>query len=115
MIHGPNIGSGHNSVIYMIESQVNYITGAIGYARTHGIAAIEPTPAAQTQFVAVVDDLSSGSVWTAGGCNSWYLNDTGRNINLWPGSTFDYRRRTLRFEPAEHLMHCAPSLVPVAS
>jgi cation diffusion facilitator CzcD-associated flavoprotein CzcO len=115
MIHGPNIGSGHNSVIYMIESQVNYITAAIGYARMHSIAAVEPTPAAQTQFVAVVDDLSSGSVWTSGGCNSWYLNDAGRNINLWPGSTFDYRRRALRFEPAEHLMHRAPSLVPVAS
>jgi cation diffusion facilitator CzcD-associated flavoprotein CzcO len=27
--------------------------------------------------------------WTAGGCQSWYLNENGRNVNVWPGSTFD--------------------------
>jgi hypothetical protein len=70
---------------------------------------------AQQAFVAEVDDLSAGSVWTAGGCNSWYLNDNGRNINLWPGSTFDYRRRTLRFDPAQHLMQRAQSPIPVVS
>jgi cation diffusion facilitator CzcD-associated flavoprotein CzcO len=115
MIHGPNIGSGHNSVIYMIEAQVNYITAAVGYAREHRIAAVEPTSAAQQAFVAEVDRLSGGSVWTTGGCNSWYLNDNGRNINLWPGATFDYRRRALRFEPAEHLLHHAPAQIPVMS
>jgi cation diffusion facilitator CzcD-associated flavoprotein CzcO len=112
LIHGPNIGSGHNSVIYMIESQVNYIAAAIGYARAHQIAAVEPTAAAQQAFTAEVDHLSAGSVWTAGGCQSWYLNDDGRNINLWPGSTFDYRRRALRFDAAQHFMHRAPLRIP---
>jgi cation diffusion facilitator CzcD-associated flavoprotein CzcO len=115
LIHGPNIGSGHNSVIYMIESQVNYITATIDYARAHQLAAVEPTLAAQQAFTDEVDHLSAGSVWTAGGCNSWYLNDKGRNINLWPGSTFDYRRRSLRFDPAQHLMRRVPSPIPVAS
>jgi cation diffusion facilitator CzcD-associated flavoprotein CzcO len=115
LIHGPNIGSGHNSVIYMIESQVNYIVAAIDYARAHQLGAIEPTLSAQQAFVAEVDDLSAESVWTAGGCNSWYLNDNGRNINLWPGSTFDYRRRSRHFDPARHLMHRVPSPVPVTS
>jgi len=26
-----------------------------------------------------------GAVWTAGGCDSWYLDATGRNSTLWPG------------------------------
>jgi cation diffusion facilitator CzcD-associated flavoprotein CzcO len=115
LIHGPNIGSGHNSVIYMIESQVNYIVAAVEYAHAHQLAAIEPSQGAQQAFTADVDALSAGSVWTAGGCKSWYLNDNGRNINLWPGSTFDYRRRTRRFDPAQHLMHRAPSPAPVTS
>jgi cation diffusion facilitator CzcD-associated flavoprotein CzcO len=115
LIHGPNIGSGHNSVIYMIESQVNYIVAAIGYARAHQLAAVEPTRGAQQAFTEEVDHLSAGSVWTAGGCKSWYLNANGRNINLWPGSTFDYRRRTLRFDPAQHLMHRAHSTTPITS
>jgi cation diffusion facilitator CzcD-associated flavoprotein CzcO len=114
LIHGPNIGLGHNSVIHMFESQANYIAAAIGYATAYNIAAVEPTPAAQEAFTAEVDQLSAGSVWTTGGCQSWYLNDNGRNINLWPGTTIDYRRRTLRFDPAEHLMHRAPSPIAVA-
>jgi cation diffusion facilitator CzcD-associated flavoprotein CzcO len=114
LIHGPNIGLGHTSVIHMFESQANYIAAAIGYARAHDIASVEPTPAAQDAFTAEVDRLSAGSVWTAGGCKSWYLNDDGRNINLWPGTTFDYRRRTLRFDPARHLLHRAAAPTPVA-
>jgi cation diffusion facilitator CzcD-associated flavoprotein CzcO len=115
LIHGPNIGLGHTSVIHMFESQANYIAAAIGYARANGLTAVEPTPAAQKTFTDEVDHLSTGSVWTAGGCRSWYLNDNGRNINLWPGTTFDYRRRTVHFDPAQHLMHRLPSPVPVAS
>jgi cation diffusion facilitator CzcD-associated flavoprotein CzcO len=114
LIHGPNIGLGHTSVIHMFESQANYIAAAIGYTRTHDVASVEPSAAAQKAFTADVDRLSAGSVWTAGGCKSWYLNDNGRNINLWPGTTFDYRRRTLRFDPAEHLLHRMPAPVRVA-
>ncbi|MDT5346928.1 MAG: hypothetical protein QOH91_215 [Mycobacterium sp.] len=114
LIHGPNIGLGHTSVIHMFESQANYIAAAIGYARAHDVASVEPTPAAQEAFTAEVDRLSAGSVWTAGGCKSWYLNDDGRNVNLWPGTTFDYRRRTLQFDPAQHLLHRRPAPVPVA-
>jgi len=45
-----------------------------------------------------------------------YLNESGPNANLWPGTTFDYRRRTLRFDPAAHLMHRpAATAVPVAA
>jgi cation diffusion facilitator CzcD-associated flavoprotein CzcO len=117
LIHGPNIGSGHNSVLYMIESQVNYIAAAVGYTRDHGFAAVEPTRAAQERFIARVEALSAGSVWTAGGCQSWYLNANGRNTNLWPGSTLEFRRRALRFDPTHHLLHRQPVSVaePVAS
>jgi hypothetical protein len=40
------------------------------------------------------------TVWSTGGCASWYLDDTGRNTTLWPGSTWPFRRRTRRFDPA---------------
>jgi hypothetical protein len=45
-----------------------------------------------------------GTVWTSGGCTSWYLDRTGRNSSLWPGSTLDYRRRTRRLDPADHIL-----------
>jgi cation diffusion facilitator CzcD-associated flavoprotein CzcO len=105
LIHGPNIGLGHTSVIHMFESQSNYIAAAITYAREHHLAAVEPTTAAQRSYAAEVDELGTGSVWTTGGCKSWYLNENGRNTNIWPGTTIDFRRRTLRFDPTQHLAH----------
>jgi cation diffusion facilitator CzcD-associated flavoprotein CzcO len=36
LVHGPNIGTGHNSVLQMLESQANYIAAAIGYADATG-------------------------------------------------------------------------------
>ena len=40
------------------------------------------------------------TVWSAGGCASWYLDSHGRNITLWPGSTFTFRRMTAPLRPA---------------
>jgi hypothetical protein len=45
---------------------------------------------------------TEGSVWTAGGCLSWYRDDTGRNSTLWPGSVRDYERRLARFEIGDY-------------
>lgn len=107
LMHGPNIGLGHTSVIAMFESQINYIVETIRYADKNGVAAVEPTQHAQDQFGDLVDRLTEGSVWTSGGCDSWYLDSTGRNSNLWPGTTFDYRARSSRFRPADHVVHIA--------
>jgi hypothetical protein len=42
--------------------------------------------------------LMKGTVWTAGRCHSWYLDDTGRNTTLWPSFSWTYRRQTRRFD-----------------
>ena len=102
LMHGPNIGLGHNSVVHMLESQANYIAATVTYARDFGFAAVEPTPSAQQTYDDDVQRLSDGTVWTAGGCQSWYVNSRGRNVNIWPSSTIDFRRRTSRFIPADH-------------
>jgi hypothetical protein len=40
----------------------------------------------------------TNSVWLTGGCSSYYLDATGRNTTVWPGSTWSFRRRTRRFD-----------------
>ncbi len=50
-------------------------------------------------FVDEVDHRSEGSVWTAGGCKAYYVDDTGRNYGLYPGFAAQFRRRTRRFYP----------------
>jgi cation diffusion facilitator CzcD-associated flavoprotein CzcO len=122
MLLGPNTGLGHNSVLLMIEAQLGYLRKLLRYRASHALATVEPTLEAQAQFVADVDRRMQGSVWTAGGCVSWYLDGTGRNSTLWPGSVRAYRRRLSEFEktdwqgdPARPALRCPPPVTaPVA-
>ncbi len=98
---GPNTGLGHNSVVIMIEAQVNYVIQALEQMRGRDAATIEVRREVQDAFNEGVQGAMEGTVWTAGHCNSWYLDRHGRNRTLWPGSTLSFRRRVRRFEPAE--------------
>jgi cation diffusion facilitator CzcD-associated flavoprotein CzcO len=114
ILMGPNTGLGHNSVVFMIESQIEYVMGALGHLGRTSAAAVEPTPQAQAEWLDTVERLGEGTVWTAGGCTSWYLDDTGRNSTLWPTFTWPFRRRLQRFDPAEHEIAApAPEREPV--
>ncbi len=107
ILQGPNTGLGHSSVILMIESQIEHLLGALRHMKTHAIGAVEPTPAAQAAFVADVEKRTEGTVWTSGGCDSWYLDQSGRNSTLWPGFTFTFKRKVEKFRPAEYAMTAA--------
>ena len=102
MLLGPNTGLGHNSVLLMIEAQIAYLRRALRYRREHGLGTLEPLPGAQAAYVAAVDRGTEGSVWTAGGCLSWYVDATGRNSTLWPGSVRAYQRRLAQFEIGDY-------------
>ena len=59
---------------------------------------------AQNAFVAYVDAKMKGTVWTSGGCKSWYLDARGRNSTLWPSFTFMFMRRVEPFNPSEYVV-----------
>jgi cation diffusion facilitator CzcD-associated flavoprotein CzcO len=115
LLLGPNTGLGSTSVVLMIEAQIEYVLRALEFMRTAGVAAVEPRPEAQQAFLAEVDGRMRPTVWSAGGCASWYIDRTGRVSAIWPGFTWAYRRRTRRFDPALHLavpQRPAPGPVP---
>jgi hypothetical protein len=99
----------------MIEAQLRYVRQALASRARQELAAIEPRREAQAAFVAEVDEAMEGSVWTAGGCQSWYLDDTGRNSTLWPESVRRFHRRIARFVPSDHRLTIAPAPAPVAA
>jgi cation diffusion facilitator CzcD-associated flavoprotein CzcO len=109
LLLGPNTGLGHNSVLLMIEAQVAYVMQALHHRRTQRLATIMPRADKQAEFIAEVDAATDGSVWTAGGCISWYLDRTGRNSTLWPGTVRAYQRRLRRFEPSDYAVTPAPT------
>jgi cation diffusion facilitator CzcD-associated flavoprotein CzcO len=98
LIVGPNTGLGNNSIVFMIEAQVRYVIGALRAMDEHGLATIEVRPEAHAAFQREVQERMPGSVWTDGGCKSWYLDANGRNTTLWPDFTWRYALRTRRFD-----------------
>ncbi|MHA6793134.1 flavin-containing monooxygenase [Pseudonocardia bannensis] len=102
LIVGPNTGLGHSSMVYMIESQVNYIVDAMQVTDRHRARAIDTVRDRQDAFNAAIQRKLDKSVWTQGGCASWYLDEHGRNRTLWPDYTFNFRKRTRKIDPADH-------------
>ena len=78
MMTGPNTGQGHTSVVFVIESQVAYLRDALRTMRAQGYAAVEPRADAQRRWNADVQRRMKRTVWTRGGCSSWYLDAHGR-------------------------------------
>ena len=109
---GPNTGLGHNSIVFMIESQLRYVMSALREMRREGLATIEVRPDAQDAYNDEIQRRMRGSVWTTGGCASWYLDANGRNTTLWPGFTWPFRRQTERFDRGAYDAEPARTSVP---
>ncbi|MCF3136134.1 flavin-containing monooxygenase, partial [Streptomyces olivochromogenes] len=102
-IIGPNTGLGNSSMILMIESQLNYMAdfvrqlGVLG-----GRIALDARPGAVQAWNDTVQERMRRTVWSTGGCTSWYLDASGRNTTIWPGTTSEFRRATRRVDLAEY-------------
>ena len=95
LLSGPNTNLGHNSIIFMIECQVNYIVRCIRELARAGLRWLDVRREAMTRFNAVLGRRLDATVW-AGGCTSWYKTSSGKITNNWPGFSVDYWRRTRR-------------------
>ena len=98
LINGPNTGLGHSSVIFTIESQVAYILDALRQMRQRQLRWVDVRRGVSDTYNRKLQDKLDGTIWQAGGCRSWYMNDRARNVALWPGFTFSFRRQTRRFD-----------------
>ncbi|EON22869.1 MULTISPECIES: flavin-containing monooxygenase [Nocardioides] len=95
---GANTGLGHTSMVFMIESQLAYIVDALTTMRQRGVAAVEPQQAVQDEWNDDIQRRMKRTVWSTGGCSSWYLDAHGKNTTLWPRATFTFRKLMSRFD-----------------
>lgn len=102
LMYGPNTNLGHSSIVYMLESQANYVVSALSEMRDHHATAVEVSESAQQQHNSWVDSSLDGTVWNAGGCSSWYLDANGRNSTMWPTYTFRFRNKTRTFDTSNY-------------
>jgi cyclohexanone monooxygenase len=107
MVVGPNTGLGHSSMVFVIESQVEYLRDAVRTMRLHRYAAVEPTVEATASWNRDIQRRMGRTVWSSGGCSSWYLDEHGRNTILWPRTTVAFRRLLARFDVAAYEVEAA--------
>ena len=103
---GPNSGLGHNSMIYMIESQLMHVIGCLKQLKARKLQRVEVLPEVERKFADWVQTRGSDTVFQSG-CRSWYLDDRGRNVAIWPSFSFDFRRRVRDFDAADYTLAAA--------
>ena len=89
MLVGPHTGLGHNSIIFMIEAQVDYIIKCMKMVKDKKADWIDVKPEAMTRFLGEMTESLQGTVWSSG-CKSWYQTADGINFAIWPKSTWRY-------------------------
>jgi cyclohexanone monooxygenase len=107
LLIGPNLANGHTSAIVLIEAQLGYILDALKTMRARRLATVEVRPEVQASYNEQVQAALGGTVWNAGGCQSYYLDVNGTNSSIYPWTTIDLRRRTARFDVDDYLVRDA--------
>ena len=102
MITGPNTGLGHTSMIFMMESQFNYIVDAVDQMGTGSLSAVDVRGDVVRAYNRQLQSKLQHSVWNSG-CASWYLDSRGNNTTMWPDFTWRFRLRTRRFDATQYV------------
>jgi cation diffusion facilitator CzcD-associated flavoprotein CzcO len=101
MLYGPNTNLAHNSILYMLESQFQYVLGCLKALQKYPGSAMDVRKDRLERYSSVVQEGLEGSVWSSG-CSSWYLDANGKNTLNWPGFTFSYRFSTRHVDTADY-------------
>jgi len=108
MIVGPNTLLGHSSVVFMLEAQIAYVLDAVRALRTRSLKSVEVQKSVQEGYNRKLHARLAKTVWSTGGCASWYRTRTGKITTLWPGFTFEFKLRTRRFDAHNYLLEPLP-------
>ena len=99
-VTGPGSPSVLCNMLVAIEQHVNWIGDCIEYVRGNGFRSIEPLAESEDQWIAHVNEVAEGTMYTAPSCNSWYLGanvpDKPRIFMPYVGGYPRYRERCER-------------------
>jgi cation diffusion facilitator CzcD-associated flavoprotein CzcO len=115
LLLGPNTGLGHTSVVFMIEAQIAHIMQCVRAMEQRELGALEVRAEVQEAYNRDIQAQMRGTVWTSGGCQSWYIDAAGRNSTLWPDFTWRFRKRASDFRESEYIVRPAEPAPPAAT
>jgi len=88
---GPGTGLGHNSIIFMIECQVNYAADAIVKMINTGAQSMSLKPEVLKNYAEFASRHMKGKVFADNSqVSGWYRNEEGENWTLWPLDLISY-------------------------
>jgi cation diffusion facilitator CzcD-associated flavoprotein CzcO len=111
---GVGCGLGHGSLIFMIETQTAYLRDALRMMDSADLASIEVSAQAQDDYMAFARSETGKTVWSLGGCTSWYQDASGEASGMWPRSMRSYRQLMARFDASHHVLRKAETAAVVA-
>ncbi len=89
MLYGPNTNLGSNSIIFMVQQQVDYIIKCIQKLFAHELTSLEVNADVMRAYNDKMQGDMTKTVWVAQ-CDSWYKNAAGKVVNNWPNSATRY-------------------------
>lgn len=110
LILGPNVLV-YDSFIRLAEAQLDYIIDGLWKIREKGISRLTVKPSVLKQHNERVQKNLQTTVFNAGGCSSYYLDQNGRNFAAWPWSLGALKRRLNAFRLTDYEVEfAAPNL-----
>ena len=96
-ITGPGSPSVLSNMLVSIEQHVDWLAELISYMKEHQYSTIETSSAVEDEWIAHVNEVAQGTMFTAKSCNSWYLgaNIPGKPRIFMPyvGGVGEYRKK----------------------
>jgi len=104
ILYGPNSQPGHGgSVVVLMEMLTRYVTDAIQTMVSEKIGALECRPEVRDEYVARVDAAHANMVWTHPGMSTYYRNERGRVVVIFPFRNVDLFHDTRRFNLEDYI------------
>jgi len=91
---GPNTALGHNTVVFMIECQVEFMINVVREMLKRDAKYVAVKEDAEEVYMKSMKDQMAKTVWGTEKCGSWYANDAGIITALWPKNCTSYWRET---------------------
>jgi cation diffusion facilitator CzcD-associated flavoprotein CzcO len=101
LLYGPNTNHGTGSAIEVIEVQAKYAAQAVDLLANDRAQQLEVRREAHDSFKEELEARLEKTIWAR--CASWYVTDTGRITNNWPGTYEEYRQRAGLLDLADYL------------
>ena len=97
LLYGPNTNLGHNSIIFMVERQMEYALPAILKVARGDAKRLTVRAEAHKAYNDALQARLATTAWAAG-CGSWYKTAAGVMPNNWAGNTAEFAKMMKRFD-----------------